>query len=990
MLRCLLLAVLWAPSLFAQTAALRGQVTDPSGAIVPAAAITLTDAKGQVKTTAADSNGAWSFAGLAPGNYVVQASAPQLATAPVKVSLKPGAQALNLQLKVASLVERVTVAENAGPSVSTAVANNASAVVLTGDDLDALADNPDDLLADLQALAGPAAGPNGGAIFIDGFSGGELPPKESIREIRINQNPFAPEYDKLGLGRIEIFTKPGADKYRGTVDYNLGTQAWNSRNPYASEKAPFLLQEFEGNAGGPLTKHMSFTLDAQRNMVDNGSITNGFVVTPALAVAPFNSVLTTRGRFTRVTPRIDYQLNSRHTLTFRYGITRSGAEDAGIVGFDLISRGYQTHFLNQTVQAADTAVFGTTVNETRFQFYRASSEITANTLAPTIQVLGAFNSGGSTNGHSLDTQNSFELQNYTSMIHGTHSWKFGVRMRGQTDDNVAPQNFNGTFTFGGGTLAPVLDANNQPVLDASGQPVLAPIQSIERYRRTLLFQQLGYSAAQIRSLGGGATQFSISSGIPELGVHQVDVGLFAGDDWRVRPNLTLSLGLRYETQSNIHDRGDFAPRIAVAWAPGGGKNAHAKTVLRAGFGMFYDRFALGNTLAAERYNGIVQQQFVIADPDFFPNPPAAAQLAGFQTAQAAQEISSSMRAPYLMQTALTLERQLPKNTTLAVTYTNSHGVHLFRSEDINAPLPGTYQPNVPGSGVFPLAHAGPVFLAESSGLYNQNQMIANVNSKLNAGFSLFGFYVLNRAMSNTDGIGTFPANPYSLAGEYGPALTDVRQRGTIGGSINLRGNIRISPFFVMQSGAPFDITAGSDLYGTTLFNGRPGIVEGVAKPGLISTPYGLLDPNPVAGEALLGRNSGRGPRVITMNLRLAKTIGFGGERKGSGGEQPQRQGPGPGGGGGGGGAGGGLVPAAVTGGGLGNLIGRPSTSRRYNLSLSMSVRNLLNHNNPGPIIGNITSPLFGSANQIAGNPNGEGFYETANNRRLEMQIRFTF
>src|SRR5208283_205433 len=112
---------------------------------------------------------------------------------------------------------------NAGPTVSTAAANNASAVVLTGDDLDALADNPDDLLADLQALAGPSAGPSGGAIFIDGFSGGELPPKESIREIRINQNPFAPEYDKLGLGRIEIFTKPGADKYRGTVDYNLGT-----------------------------------------------------------------------------------------------------------------------------------------------------------------------------------------------------------------------------------------------------------------------------------------------------------------------------------------------------------------------------------------------------------------------------------------------------------------------------------------------------------------------------------------------------------------------------------------------------------------------------------------------------------------------------------------------------------------------------------------------------------------------------------------------
>ncbi len=994
MLHYVWLAVLWAPSLFAQNATLRGQVTDQSGAVVPAATITLTDAKGLAKTTSADNNGAWSFAGLAPGNYGVQASAPQLALAPARISLKAGVQTLNLQLKVASLVEKLTVADNAGPTVSTAAANNASAVVLTGDALNALADNPDDLLADLQALAGPAAGPNGGAIFIDGFSGGELPPKESIREIRINQNPFAPEYDKLGLGRIEIFTKPGADKYRGTVDYNLGTQAWNSRNPYASGKAPFLLQEFEGGAGGPIAKHMSLTLDAQRNLVDNGSITNGFVADPtSFAVTPFNSVLTTKGRFTRVTPRIDYQLNSRHTLTFRYGITRAGAQDAGIGGFDLISRGYHTHYFNQTVQAADTAVFGATVNETRFQYYRGASEITANTPGPALQVLGAFYGGGSPNGHSFDTQNSFELQNYTSAIHGTHSRKFGVRLRGQTDDSVAPQNFNGTFTFGGGSLAPVLDANNQPVLDPSGQAALAPLQSIERYRRTLLFQHLGYPADRIRPLGGGATQFSVNSGIPQLGVHQVDVGIFAGDDWRVRPNLTLSLGFRYETQSNIHDRSDFAPRIAVAWAPGGGKNARAKTVLRAGFGMFYDRFGLGNTLAAERYNGVVQRQFVAANPDFFPNPPAAAKLAGFQTTETLQEISSRVRAPYLMQTALTLERQLPKNTTLAVTYTNSHGVHLFRSEDINAPLPGTYQPNVPGSGLYPLARAGPVFLMESSGTYNQNQLISNVNTRLNAGFSLFGFYVLNRARSNTDGIGTFPANPYNFAGEYGPALTDVRHRGTIGGSINFRWNVRASPFFVMQSGAPFDITAGSDLYGTTLFNGRPGIAGGGGQSGVIATRYGLLDPNPTSGEALLGRNSGRGPRQITMNLRLAKTIGFGGEHKGpAGADQPQRQGPGPGGGGAGGGGagGGGLVPAAVTGGGLGNLIGRPTTSRRYNLTLSMSVRNLLNHNNPGPIIGNITSPLFGSANQIAGNPNGEGFYETANNRRLEMQIRFAF
>jgi hypothetical protein len=967
-------------ALAAQTGTLRGQVTDQSGAVIPGASVTLTGAAGLVKTTAADDHGRYVFADLVPGDYVLQVSAPQLVLPrPAKVALKPGLHTLNLQLTVASIAEKLTVQEDAGPSISTGASNNASALVLQGDDLQALSDDPNDLEEDLQALAGPSAGPNGGSLFIDGFSGGELPAKQSIREIRINQNPFSAEYDKLGYGRIEIFTKPGMDKYRATVDYNLGTEVWNSRNPYSAQKAPFLLNEFEGNGGGPIGKRASFTLDAQRNMVDNGSITNGVTLDPNLAIVPFSTVVVTPGRFTRATPRVDYRLDDNNTLTVRYGFTHSDARDAGIGGFDLISRGYHNQFTNQTVQVAETAVLGTSVNETRFQYFRNASQMIANSDSPELQVLGAFNGGGSLYGRTFDTQNSFELQNYTSMLRGSHSLKFGMRLRGQTHDSVAPQNFNGTFTFGGGALAPVLDANEQPVLDTTGQPVVAPITSIERYQRTLLLQQLGLPPSQIRALGGGATQFSINAGTPELAVHQMDVGFFAGDEWRVRPNFTLSLGLRYEAQTNIHDWRDFAPRLAMAWAPGRPASGRAKTVLRAGFGMFYDRFALANTLTARRYNGMVQQQYVVTNPDFFPNLPSASVLATFQAGQSIEEVSSKLRAPYLMQSAVSLERQLPWNTTLAVTYTNAHGLHLFRSNDINAPLPGTYNPNVQGSGVFPLGHPGPLDLMESAGLYNQNQLIANINAKLNAGFSLFGFYVLNRAMSNTDGIGTFPANPYSFQGEYGPAATDVRHRFTMGGSINFKWHVRVSPFVVVQGGMPFDITAGDDLFGTTLFNGRPGIATDPNKPGLIQTRYGLLDPNPSSGEPVLSRNSGRGPELISANLRVAKTIGLGAEREES---KPE---PRPSAGGGGG-----LAPAAASGGGLRGIIGTPSTSRRYNLTLSMSIRNLLNHTNPGPIIGNITSPLFGQANQVFGSQNGEGFYETANNRRLEMQIRFSF
>lgn len=979
-LYALFFAVLFSQVLCAQTATLRGQVTDQSGAVIPGAKVTLSGPSGAVKRTVADNSGSYTFAGVTPGDYTVQASAPELSQAqPAKMTLRPGSQSLTLVLKVASLSEKVMVQETSGPSLTTDSSSSASAVVLRGADLDALSDNPDDLAADLAALAGPSAGPNGGSIFVDGFSGGQLPPKESIREIRINQNPFSPEYDKLGYGKIEIFTKPGYDKYRGTAQWNFADDFWNTRNPYSPTKAPFLLNEFEGNAGGPLTRKSSFTLDAQRNMVDNGSITNAVTIDPqTLATQRFAGTITTPGRFTNISPRVDYQLSKDNTLMFRYGITHSDVRDNGIGGFDLTSRGYHSQFTNQTVQVADTALIGQAVNETRFQFYRSATQAIANSLDPAILVLQSFNGGGTALGRTFDTQNSYELQNYSSMLRGKHSWRFGVRLRGQTDDSVSPQNFNGTFTFGGGGLAPVLDAQNRPVLGANGQPELAPLTSIERYRRTLLLQQPAYSPAQIRALGGGATQFTISTGAPELAVHQIDIGIFVGDEWRVRPNLTLSLGLRYETQSNIHDWRDFAPRAAFAWAPGGGGQKRAKTVLRAGFGIFYDRFGLGNSLAAQRFNGLVQQQLVVPNPDFFPNVPSLATLPGFQSTQVIQEISSQMRAPYILQSAFTIERQLPANTTMALTYTNSHGLHLFRSEDINAPLPGTYNRVVPNSGVFPLGHPGPVQLMESSGIYNQNQVIANVNAKLNSGLSLFGFYVYNHAMSNTDGIGTFPASPYNFAGEYGPASTDVHHRFTIGGSINLKWAVRISPFIVAQSGAPFDITAGNDLFGTTLFNGRPGIATDPSKPGLIQTTYGLLDPNPTPGEQLISRNYGRGPGQFNVNLRIAKTIGFGKERGGSGGQASNAA------------AGQGTALAAVSGRGLGGLIGSPSTSHRFNLSIGLSVRNLLNHTNPGPIVGNITSPYFGFANQIAGAQNGEGFYETANNRRLESQIKFTF
>ena len=433
------------------------------------------------------------------------------------------------------------------------------------------------------------------------------------------------------------------------------------------------------------------------------------------------------------------------------------------------------------------------------------------------------------------------------------------------------------------------------MLDAAGQPILINIDSIENYRRTLLFDQMGLSPSQARTLGGGPSQFTINAGSPSLAVHQEDVGAFIGDEWRVRSNLTVNLGLRYEWQTNLHDRRDFAPRLGLAWARAGGKSgANPKTVIRTGFGMFYQRFDITDLLTAGRYNGSVQRQYVVTNPDFFPSVPSISTLANSQSQQVTEQLSSNLRAPYVMESALSIERQLPGRTTVAVTYVNSHGLHQFSTNAINAPAPGTYNPQMPGSGTYPLGNANSIFLVESSGLYNQNELITNVNSKVNDSVSLFGSYLYNRALSKTDyspppqntdfnpaitnqgfGVGSFPANPYSRAGEYGPASSDIRNQATFGGSIATKWGLQFSPLLVANSGAPFNITVGQDLYGNTFFNGRPGIATDPNRPGLVPTQYGLLDPNPIPGETILPRNYGRGPAIIMLNLRVSKVIAFG-------------------------------------------------------------------------------------------------------------------
>ncbi|HEY8411857.1 MAG TPA: carboxypeptidase regulatory-like domain-containing protein [Pyrinomonadaceae bacterium] len=974
---------------------LRGQVLDELGGAIVGATVTTIDAKGTEKTVLTNNSGIYTINGLAPGKYtlrVVNSGFGIYENAEVQV-VSGKVQQLDVTLKVSIEEQKVTVAAD-NREVNTEPENNAGAVVLKGEDLESLPDDPDDLAAALQALAGPSAGPNGGQIFVDGFTGGRLPPRASIREIRINANPFSAEYDRLGFGRIEILTKPGTDRFRGQVSFNFNDDALNARNPFADTRPPIQTRQYGGNFGGPITKHKaSFFVDFDKRDIDDQTLVVAQVLDANNNIVGFNQTFALPSRRTTFSPRIDYQINPNNTLVGRYNYTHT-TRVVGVGAFSLPSRAYDTEQTEQSVQFTETAIISKTiVNETRFQFEHSRSAQNADNSIPTIDVQEAFTGGGSQVGQSHSDNNEAELTNNTSFAMGQHSLKAGGRLRWVKDSSFSPQNFGGTFSFFGG---------------AGG------LTSIERYQRTIVLQEQGATPAEIRAAGGGASQFRLSTGNPESEVSQWDFGGYVQDDWKVRPNLTLSLGLRYENQSNIDSNFNFAPRVGFAWQPGG---LQSKTVIRGGYGVFYDRVSENLTMTALRLNGVNQQQFTISNPDFFPLIPTVDQLVAFSAPGTVYRLDKGLEAPYTLQSVISVERQLPRNLTIAASYINVRTLHLLRTRQLNAPLPGTFIPGDPNTGIRPLNCADfippdvnsstrcNIFEYDSSGRYKQNQFIVNFNSRLHRNFSLTAFYVYSRANSDSDGSGTFPADPYDFSTEFGRTSTDIRHRFVINGTLRAPWGVTLNPFVIVQSGRPFNIILGRDLNNDTINNERPAFAPAGADCSsaiVRCTPFGNFLLTYAPGAAMIPRNFGEGPGSTTVNLRVSKTWSFGSEGGANAGQQNQQnqrndgqrtimgggmagRGPGGPGGGGGGPRGGGF--GGPGGGGFG---GGGAGNGRYNLTFSLNFHNLLNHTNFGLPVGNLGSSFFGQSTSTTGGFGGFGASNPAYNRRIDAQIRFSF
>ncbi len=762
MARRMVLAALLFGAAMAAAQEVSGVALDPSQAAVPGAAVTLVPSGGPPRSLTTAIDGAFRFEAVAAGSYEIRVEKEGFRPYSTRVSVgQRSPSPRRIVLAIAELREQITI-PNQTPGSSVDPADNLDVIRLDRRALDELPVMDQDVVAAVARFLDPSAvGTGGVSIVVDGLETSERGvARTAIQEVRINQNPYSAENSRPGHGRIEIITTPGSPDYHGAFNFMLRDHHLEARNAFAAARPVDQRRVFVGHLTGPLgrSKKTSFLLSGEREEGDGEGI--------VYARSPAGDVrrnFPNRQRDTELTFRVNRQLGSSNTFSLRYEFIDESARGRGVGGFalpevasDFTDREHHVYYNHRAV------ITPRLVNELYFRGGRHNAVVLSRQPGVRkIVVLDAF-AGGGAQADRRDTENHVQFSDTLAWSRGRHFIKTGINVpdisrRGSNDR----ANYDGIFSFS--SLADY----------AAGRPF----------------------------------SFLVQQGESHLAFWQKDIGVFAQDDVRLRPNLSLAFGLRWDWQNYLSDHNNFSPRLSIAYSPGKDR----KTVFRGGAGYFYDRTGPGPVGETLRFDGRRQRQIALSNPGY-PDPFAAAGAAATERASIVRFVPD-LRSPYTVQYSFGVERQLAKSTTATLNFRSARGIKSFRSRDANAPRAPLYLRPNPSIGI--LRHI------ESSADRTNKAMEAAVRGNITRFFNGQIQYLQLRAHNNTDGINYFPVDNYDLSGEWARSEYEGRHHFNLLGTIKPGKRFQLGVSLWMGSGRPYSLTTGRDQNRDTFATDRP-------------------------------------------------------------------------------------------------------------------------------------------------------------------------
>lgn len=837
---------------------LSGRIEDSSGAVVSGANVTATNLEtNQHLVTTTDHEGRYRFPYLRTGDYDLKVEATGFAAVTKRLNVLVGqALELGVKLDVAGVSEQVNIGSGEVPLVETVRTQITETIrpreiqelPLNGRNYLDLAllipgvsptnTGSNQRFAETSAVPGQGLSIAGqrnlyNSFIVDGVSAnddaadltGTYYSEEVIDQFQVVTSGGIAEFGRASGGVVNILTRSGTNDWRGNLYGFFRNQRFDARNPLAPTKDLLTQAQYGGTVGGPLRHDRTFFFTNFEQTRRNYSAV--LTIAPA-AVNTINNrlravnypgvpietgVVPASFDTTNFFARIDHRINDRNQLSARYSLYHIEAVNSrNIGGLNAVSRATGINDTDQTLQVSNvTTLSSRTINEARFQYTNSRLDAPVNDeIGPAVNIGGVANFGTATFSPLGRDINLLEAVDNVSTQFGAHSLKFGGGFLYNRLNILFPGAFQGVYNF----------------------------TSLNNF------------------LNGVYSNYQQAFGVPEQFQSNPNVGVFVQDEWRVRRDLTINAGLRYDVQylpDPIEtDTNNIAPRLGIVYAPG-----DRKTVIRASYGLYYDRIPLRATSNALQRDGskylVVQLAPTQTGAPVFPNV-LSVQPGTLPTKPNITRIDPNIEVSYSQQGNFQIERELPWNAVVSVGYLHVRAKHLILSRNVNVPrFPASA--GIPNLGR-PDPNWGNISRFESSGRSDYDGMVVSFNQRAWRWATMRLSYTLSKTIDDS---GNFffssPQNNFDVRDERGLSDNDQRHRLVLSGTLEapeqskahgvgrvLRG-FQFGYIFTYASRLPFNVLLGSDRNFDTNLNDRP---VGV------------------------GRNAGRGFDFASLDLRVSR------------------------------------------------------------------------------------------------------------------------